>query len=87
MDNTNNNDSVMEANLLQYFEVSKGRWESILNEVGLSSHNIESETVYFEDTLNKIKSIELLPNEKVMLFFYLGILFALSAIDAVDNAD
>lgn len=87
MDNTNNNDSVMEANLLQYFEVSKGRWESILNEVGLSSHNIESETVYFGDTLNKIKSIELLPNEKVMLFFYLGILFTLSAIDAVDNAD
>lgn len=87
MDNTNNNDSVMEANLLQYFEVSKGRWESILNEVGLSNHNIESGTVYFEDTLNKIKSIELLPNEKVMLFFYLGILFALSAIDAADNAD
>lgn len=87
MNNTSNNDSVMDANLMQYFEVSKGRWESILNEVGLSSHNIESETVYFEDTLKKIRSIELLPNEKVMLFFYLGILFTLSAIDAADNAD
>lgn len=89
MDNTNNNDSVsvMDANLLQYFEVSKGRWDSILNEAGLSIHNIESETVYFEDTLKKIRSIELLPNEKVMLFFYLGILFTLSAIDAADNAD
>ena len=87
MDNTNNNDSVMDASLLQYFEVSKGRWDSIFNEAGLSLHNIESETIYFEDTLNKIRSIELLPNEKGMLFFYLGILYTLSTIVAVDNAD
>lgn len=87
MDNTNNNDNVMDASLLQYFEVSKGRWDSILNEAGLSIHNIESETIYFEDTLNKIRSIKLLPNEKGMLFFYLGILYTLSTIVAVDNAD